>query len=106
MKRILIIEDDLDLQELLENFLRDSGYYTESVYDGISGYEKFAASEFDLILLDIMLPKVDGYGACELIRKQSNIPIILEVCPTKEANLRRNYCLFPPDVLESQSEDI
>jgi len=99
MKRILIIEDDPDLQELLENFLRDSGYYTESVYDGISGYEKFTASEFDLILLDIMLPKVDGYGVCELIRKQSNIPIIMITALDSEENQLKGFNLEIDDYI-------
>lgn len=99
MKRILIIEDDLDLHELLENFLHDSGYYTESAYDGISGYEKFIANEFDLILLDIMLPKIDGYGVCELIRKQSSVPVIMITALDSEENQLKGFNLEIDDYI-------
>ena len=77
MSRILVIEDDFDIQELLENFLREAGHEVVCAGDGIIGIERFEKEPFDLILLDIMLPKIDGFAVCELIRKQSDIPIIM-----------------------------
>ena len=59
MQRILIVEDDLDIQELLKNFLQEVGYAVTLASDGIEAISLFASTHFDLILLDIMLPKID-----------------------------------------------
>lgn len=77
MVKILIVEDDLDIQELLQNFLREAGYEVMVANDGIEAIDYFTRNQFNLILLDVMLPKLDGFGVCELIRKQSQIPIIM-----------------------------
>ena len=77
MQRILVVEDDLDIQELLKNFLQEVGYEIRLASDGVDALSVFSASQFDLVLLDVMLPKIDGFAACELIRKQSQVPIIM-----------------------------
>ena len=77
MQRILVVEDDFDIQELLQNFLQEAGYAITVANDGIEALDIFAKNQFDLILLDVMLPKIDGFSVCELIRKQSQIPIIM-----------------------------
>lgn len=77
MERILIVEDDFDIQELLQNFLQEAGYQTAAAKDGVEAVSLFSKERFDLILLDIMLPKIDGFTVCELIRRQSQIPIIM-----------------------------
>ena len=77
MQHILIVEDDLDIQELLKNFLREAGYTVTLAGDGIEAISFFSSMHFDLILLDIMLPKIDGFTVCELIRRQSRVPIIM-----------------------------
>lgn len=77
MQNILIVEDDMDIQELLREFLKEAGYEVIAANDGIEAMELFAKNKYDLILLDIMLPKIDGFGVCELIRKQSQVPIIM-----------------------------
>lgn len=77
MQKILVVEDDFDIQELLQNFLQEAGYAITVANDGIEAIDIFANNQFDLILLDIMLPKIDGFGVCELIRKQSQVPIIM-----------------------------
>lgn len=77
MQRILIVEDDMDIQELLREFLKEAGYEVMAANDGIEAMDLFAKNKYDLILLDIMLPKIDGFGVCELIRKQSQVPIIM-----------------------------
>ena len=75
MQRILVVEDDFDIQELLQNFLQEAGYEVAVANDGVEALSLFADQRYDLIVLDIMLPKIDGYGVCELIRKQSDVPI-------------------------------
>lgn len=77
MQKILVVEDDFDIQELLQNFLQEAGYEVTTAKDGIDAIAVFSDKEFDLILLDIMLPKIDGFSVCELIRKQSQVPIIM-----------------------------
>ena len=77
MKNILIVEDEPDIQELLRAYLRDAGYRTAVAGDGVEALSLFAQQTFDLILLDLMLPKIDGFGVCELIRQQSPVPILM-----------------------------
>lgn len=77
MAKILIVEDDLDIQELLRNFLQAVGHEIFIANDGVEAVSLFSAAHYDLILLDILLPKIDGFTVCELIRKQSQIPIIM-----------------------------
>lgn len=77
MAKILIVEDDLDIQELLQNFLQAAGYEVSIANDGVEAVSLFSTAHYDLILLDVMLPKIDGFTVCELIRKQSQIPIIM-----------------------------
>ena len=77
MHRILVVEDDPDIQELLKNFLQEVGYEIVLAGDGMEALSRFLSAPFDLVLLDVMLPKIDGFAVCELIRKQSCIPIIM-----------------------------
>ena len=70
MQKILIVEDDIDIQELLRNFLQEVGYEISIANDGMEAISLFSTIHFDLILLDIMLPKIDGFTVCELIRSE------------------------------------
>ena len=76
-KRVLIVEDEIAIQNILKNYLEDAGYEVETADDGMEGYSKFQSKDFDLILLDIMMPKIDGYVTLELIRKESNVPVMM-----------------------------
>ena len=77
MKKILIVEDEPDIQELLAAYLRDAGYEIAIAGDGVEAMTQFQKGTFDLILLDLMLPKIDGFGVCEMIRRESNVPILM-----------------------------
>ena len=77
MNRILIVEDEPDIQELLSAYLQQAGYQTSLAGDGVEALELFRSASFDLVLLDIMLPKIDGFGVCELIRQESQVPILM-----------------------------
>ncbi len=85
MFRILVVEDEEDIQKILENYLVDQGYAVTLASDGVDGIAKFHKGEFDLVLLDIMMPKIDGFGVCELIRRESNVPIIMLTALEEEA---------------------
>jgi len=75
--RILIIEDETKVANFLKKGLEQSGYEAEIAVDGEEGYQKFSSAEYDLILLDLMLPKTSGWDLIPLIRKRkATIPII------------------------------
>ncbi len=86
MSKILIVEDDLSIQALLHDFLEDAGHSVVLASDGVEALAKYAQQPFDLILLDIMLPKIDGYGVCEVIRQKSDVPIIMLTALDGEEN--------------------
>ena len=76
-KRILIIEDERSIQNVIKAFLEDAGYTVILAGDGLEGVEQFRLHKPDLVLLDLMLPKIDGFAVCEILRKESRVPIIM-----------------------------
>ena len=76
-KKILIVDDDSNICELLRLYLEKDGFQTIVVNDGASAIETEAVAKPDLILLDIMLPEMDGWQVCREIRKTSSVPIIM-----------------------------
>ena len=76
-KKILIVDDDTNICELLRLYLEKDGFDTVIANDGEAAIVKFNLEEPDLILLDIMLPKLDGWQVCRTIRKNSQVPIIM-----------------------------
>lgn len=93
MKKILIVEDEPDIQELLCAYLKDAGYETVAAADGVAALSLFQAQAFDLVLLDILLPKIDGFGVCELIRAQSQVPILMLTALDGEEEQLRGFGL-------------
>lgn len=75
--KILVVDDDLNICELLKLYLENEGYTVFVANDGQAAVDTFAAKEPDLVLLDIMLPKMDGWQVCREIRKSSAVPIIM-----------------------------
>ena len=93
MKHILIVEAEPDIQELLCAYLQDAGYGTAAAGDGVAALELFQSRPFDLVLLDLMLPKIDGFGVCELIRRQSQVPILMLTALDGEGEQLRGFRL-------------
>ncbi len=77
MKRILIIEDELAIAELEKDYLELSGFEVEVSTTGDVGVERALKEDFNLIILDLMLPNMDGFEICKRIREEKNIPIIM-----------------------------
>ena len=75
--KILVVDDDLNICELLKLYLENEGYTAFVANDGQAAVDTFAAKNPDLVLLDIMLPKMDGWQVCREIRKTSSVPIIM-----------------------------
>ncbi|MBO4495664.1 MAG: response regulator transcription factor [Clostridiales bacterium] len=91
MKKILVVEDEPDIRELLVSYLRNEGYDVAAAEDGVAALSLFSKDEFALVILDIMIPKIDGYGVCEVIKKQSDVPVIFLSALGDEKSLLRGY---------------
>lgn len=96
---ILVVEDEYDIRELLKEFLTEAGYEVVTAEDGLEALEKFKSFNYNLIILDIMLPKIDGYVLCEIIRKESNVPIIMLTALDSEENQLKGFDLNIDDYI-------
>ena len=76
-KTILVVEDDRNISELLELYLKKEGYDVVCAYDGGEAVTVFSQLQPDLVLLDLMLPVLDGWGVCRAIRQQGQTPVIM-----------------------------
>jgi len=76
-KRILIIEDEWKIRRLIKDFLVRERFLVDEAIDGEEGYKKYIDGNYDLIILDIMMPKLSGWKVCKLIREVDMIPIIM-----------------------------
>lgn len=76
-KKILIIEDDENITRLEKDYLESNGFTVETASDGLLGLEMVKSNDYNLIILDIMLPGMNGMDICQRVRKFSNIPIIM-----------------------------
>jgi DNA-binding response OmpR family regulator len=74
---ILLVDDEVPIQRMLEFPLKKDGYDVVTAGDGEEALEKFRAGNFDLVVLDIMMPKLDGLEVCKEIRSESNVPIVM-----------------------------
>ncbi|WP_312650038.1 response regulator transcription factor [Aminipila sp.] len=77
MSRILIADDNKQITSILEQYAKKEGYITQVAYDGLSALELFQSFKPDIILLDVMMPRMDGFEVCREIRKHFSIPIIM-----------------------------
>ncbi|TVX86873.1 response regulator transcription factor [Paenibacillus agilis] len=96
---ILIVEDDRYIQELIAEYLKAQGYDVDVVSDGAEGYRKFTEGTFDLVLLDVMLPNMDGYSICRMIRNQSQTPIIMMTALSEEKDQLQAFELLADDYI-------
>ncbi|RKJ47916.1 DNA-binding response regulator [bacterium 1XD42-54] len=77
MSRILIVEDEIAIADLEKDYLELSGFEVETENSGDTGLKRSLEEEFDLIILDLMLPEVDGFEICRQIREKKNVPIVM-----------------------------
>ncbi|MGD9975960.1 MAG: response regulator transcription factor [Desulfatirhabdiaceae bacterium] len=79
-KRILLVDDEPDFSMIVQAYLEKEGFDTELAYNGLEGYEKIRVNPPDAVVLDVMMPEMDGYELCAKLKKDSsfaNIPVIL-----------------------------
>lgn len=98
-KTILIIEDEKAIQNIIKAFLEDAGYTAVLADDGLEGIEKFHKYSPDLVLLDLMLPKIDGFAVCELIRKESQVPIIMLTARDDDESQMKGFDVLADDYI-------
>lgn len=86
-KKILIIEDNRDLARLLESHLKDLAYQVDIAFDGNSGFARADSDNYDLVILDLMLPDLDGIEICRLLRRKSSyVPILILTARSSETD--------------------
>ena len=107
LKKILIIEDEVELVEMLKVRLEANGYDIISAYDGQTGLDRAKKEKPDLILLDLMLPKIDGYQICGTLKKDkeySRIPIIIFSARAQEHEIKLGKELGADDYITKPFE--
>ena len=75
--KLLIVDDDLNICEMLRLYFENEGYVVKTANDGMEGVNYFKTFEPDLVLLDIMMPELNGWEVCRKIRETSNVPVII-----------------------------
>lgn len=82
--RILVVDDEQPVQQLLDRTLSSEGYEVVPALDGEQALERIKSQSFDLVMLDVMLPKVDGFEVCRRVRAESSVPIIMLTAKAEE----------------------
>ena len=85
-KKVLIVEDEQPIVEILKFNLEKEGYEVDFALDGVTGYNKALSDECDLVLLDVMLPGMDGFEVCRKVREKSSVPIIMLTAREEEVD--------------------
>lgn len=99
MKRILIIEDNKEITELERDYLEANDFEVDIAEDGVTGLEKALDDEYNLILLDIMLPRMDGFQVCREIRAQKDVPILMVSAKREDIDKIRGLGLGADDYI-------
>ena len=77
MSKVLIIEDEVEIADLERDYLELSGFDVEIEHDGVVGLKRALSEEFDMYILDLMLPGIDGFEICRQIRGEKNTPVLM-----------------------------
>ncbi len=100
MAKILIIEDDRAISDIERDYLELSGFETDTAYDGVEGLNKALGGGHDLILLDLMLPGLDGFSVCKKLRDKTDIPILMVTARTQDIDKIRGLGFGADDYIE------
>ena len=102
MNKILIIEDDEAIAEIEKDYLENCGYEADIVYDGETGLKIGLDGNYSLILLDLMLPKMDGFTVCRRLREKLDIPILMVTARQEDIDKIKGLGLAPTTILKSR----
>ena len=100
MSKILIIEDDLDIAEVEKDYLELSGYNVDIVHNGIDGINAVKGADYSLILLDLMLPGLDGFSVCKKLRGITDVPVLMVTARKEDVDKIRGLGLGADDYIE------
>ncbi len=100
MSKILIIEDDNDIAEVERDYLLINGFEADITDNGITGIEKIKQGNYDLVLLDLMLPGLDGFTVCKRLREITDIPILMVTARKEDIDKIRGLGLGADDYVE------
>ncbi len=98
-KKILVIEDEASIRDVLRAFLEDAGYTVFAAGDGPEGVSRFRETAPDLVLLDLMLPGLDGFSVCKLLRRESTVPIVMLTALDDEDNQVKGFDALADDYI-------
>ena len=98
--KILVVEDDSQIQELIVEFLSSQDYEVDTANDGVEGYEKFKEGEYDLVILDVMMPRLDGHSLCKMIKSvDKDVSVIFLTALGDEENEIKGFDLKADDYI-------
>jgi len=100
LKRILIVEDDADIAAIERDYLELGGYAVTIAPDGTTGLDAALHQPFDLILLDVMLPGIDGFAICKQVRAEKDIPILMVTARGEDVDKIRGLGFGADDYIE------
>ncbi|MBN2897984.1 MAG: response regulator transcription factor [Clostridia bacterium] len=115
MKKILLVEDEMRMRMIVRDYLENEGYEVIEAKDGMEAINAFQNNEVDLILLDLMIPFLDGFGVCREVRSKSDIPIIIITAKEEDEDKIRGFDLgadeyvtkpFSPKVLVARVKSL
>ena len=98
--RVLIIDDDIDTAQLLTTILKPQGFTVYQAHDGIEGIKSAYNVHPDLVILDIMMPKADGWNVCARLRELSDVPILMLTARSAETDMLRGFALGTDDYMK------
>jgi two-component system, OmpR family, response regulator MtrA len=104
MPRVLVVEDDASVREAVTLVLEGAGFDVETTTDGAEALDAFAPSRWDLVLLDVMLPGVDGFEVCRSIRARSTVPVVMLTARAETADVVRGLELGADDYVTKPFE--
>ncbi|GLI57181.1 DNA-binding response regulator [Propionigenium maris DSM 9537] len=99
MKKILLVEDEFRIRKITKDFLVEEGYKVVEAADGREAIDKFNGEAFDLVLLDVMLPEIDGWSVLREIRKDSNVLVMMLTARSDDSDQIFGYQLKADDYL-------
>ncbi len=100
MKKVLIVEDDKDINNLISAYCKAEGYRSLQAFTGSTGLRMFLNEKPDAVLLDIMLPEIDGFELCRLVRAESDVPVIMISSMREDKDKLSLYSLGADDYIE------
>jgi two-component system alkaline phosphatase synthesis response regulator PhoP len=99
-KKILVVDDETEIVKIITAYLKKENYHYDLAFDGKQALEKFRVFSPDLIILDLMMPKINGEEVCKEIRKTSDIPIIMLTAKTNESSIINGFEIGTDDYLQ------